>query len=157
MPTVGDLIHSLDNAKVLSELARLYQGEGEDLDGYAEMWLVLKDLRPKLTKMSVLLSRRWSDDDPSEPCVDISGVETGDPQQYAIEYIEWQEWLSMPVIVAAELQPMGAEEQLAHCLYEMTWAGYRQEDIAEQKQEIVDSVAEVEELIKNQATHSSFE
>jgi hypothetical protein len=31
----------------------------------------------------------------------------------------------MPIIVAAELQPMGAEEQLAHCLYEMTWAGYK--------------------------------
>src|SRR5580658_2375468 len=147
MPTVGDLIHSLDRAKVLAELARLYSGDGEDPEGYEEMWETLKGLQPKLSEMSVLLGRSWSVDEPPEAIVDVSGIKEGDGEHYAIEYVDWQEWLSMPIIVSEDLQPMSGEEQLAHCLYEMSWAGYSQADIKERCDAILDSADDAKEAL----------
>lgn len=153
MRTVGELMHSLSKARVLAELSTLYNGSGEDPAGYDQMWDTLKSLQPKLTKLSVVLSRRWSLDEPPEPWVDISGVEAGDPQHLAIEYVDWGEWLSMPVHVAPEIQPMSPEEQLAHCLYEMSWAGYTQAVIKEQYDEILDMAEEVKILIGDRPMH----
>lgn len=153
MPTVGELIHSLDKAKVLGTLPRLYRGKGEDPEGYDQMWDTLKGLQPKFTDMSVVLSRRWSLDKPPKPRVEVSGIKDGEQQHYAIEFVDWQEWLSMPIIVAEELQPMPSEEQLAHCLYEMSWAGYTQSEIKEQFDTILDRVDEAKEMLDEPTKH----
>ena len=148
MPTVGDLIHSLDKEAVFAHLARLYQGDGESPEGYNNVWHFLKNLQPKMSDTSILISRRWSLDDPPEPRIDVSGTKGGSSEHWAIEYVEWQEWLWMPILVDKEIQPMADEEALAHCMYEMTWAGYTQSDIKEQYDEIIDRVDEVRESLK---------
>ncbi len=143
MSTVGDLIHSLDKAKVFAEL--VHHGADEDLDGYGQMWQTLLRLQPKLTDATVMLKREWSIEDPPKFYVDVSGIKQGDPQLWAIEYVEWQQWLAMEIIVADELQPMSLEEQLAHCLLEMSWSGFTQEEVQKRHDEIIDRLDEVKE------------
>lgn len=152
-PTVGDLIHILDKAAVLAELSRLYRGEGESPEGYDRMWETLRLLQPKLTDTSVLLSQRWSIDEPPERIVDVSGIKGSDDTQWAIEFVDWREWLSMPILVDAELRHISDEERLAHCLYEMSCAGYTQEDIEQQFNMIVDLAEEAAELAGNVTEH----
>lgn len=137
MKTIGELIHSLELEDVLSALKRLYTGEGEDEEGYREVWAKLKTMQPQNTSTTVLLSRRQSG------WIDVSGLEPGSSTHYAIEFVEWAQWLSMPIDVAPELRPMLETEQLAHCLYEMTFAGYEQSDIEEKLEEIRDAHEEV--------------
>ena len=151
--TVGELIHSLSKQAVLDTLAHLYTGKGEWPEGYASLWEELRKMQPVLTDCSVVLSRTWSSDDEPEPLVDVSGRMKGDTQLYAIEFVPWQEWLSMPIEVDAELQPMPLEEQLAHCFYEMTWAGYTQSEVGDRLEEITDRVEEVKEAWEKEPKH----
>jgi hypothetical protein len=150
MPAVGELIHRLDNDKALDELARLHQGDGEDPDGYDRIRDVLRELRPKFSDLSVIPARKWSMDEPPEPWVDVSGIQADDPQQYAIEYVEW---LSIPIIAMLELQPMTIEEQLAHCLYEMTWSCCTQDDIKEQRDSTLDMVYDIKGIHEKPPSH----
>ena len=135
MKTVGELIHSLEQEDVLGALKRLYTGENESEEGYREVWAKLRVMQPQATHMTCVLRLTQSFDDPPEPYVDVSG-DDGSGQTWALEFRPWAEWLAMPVKVSAELNAMAETEQLAHCLYEMTFAGYDQADIAEQFEEI---------------------
>lgn len=151
MKTVGELIHSLDKESVLGELANLHKDEGEDAEGYDKMWDELLTLQPKLTKTSVLLSLALSLDEESETWIDISGIKEGDNSKYAIEFTDWREWLSMPIKVGDDLLPMSEDHQLAHCLYEMSWAGYTQPEIQERWDRILDSVEEIQAYLEDES------
>ncbi len=144
MKTVGELIHSLDLANVLAALKSVYTGEGESEEGYRLVWSKLKAMQPQNSSVTVLLSRRGGN------WIDVSGLEPGDSQHYAIEFVDWAQWLSMPIKVAPELGAMREAEQLAHCLYEMTFMGYDQADIAENLEDIHDSVEEIKAMTEEE-------
>jgi hypothetical protein len=152
MATVGELIHSLNKADVMAALARLYTGEGEWPEGYEMVWDRLLAMQPKLTTISVYLAGSPSDDDPPEMWIDVSGRQDGSAENWAIEFVEWPEWLSMPVTVSPELADMPDVEKLAHCLYEMTWPGYNPEAIAEKLEDICSSVEEAKEALAGAET-----
>ncbi len=139
--TLGELIHSLDKDEVLDKLKELYQGPGEDLEGYQEVWEKLKVMQPENTTISVQITKRQYFLD-GQDYIHVSGIKPNDPQTYAIKYVPWEQWLSMEITTDLNLTDI---EKVAHCLYEMTWAGYNQETIAEQIEEINDRVEEVKE------------
>ena len=60
----------------------------------------------------------------------VSGVcnQKGIKQLYAIEYTPWSEWLGCEVDRKV-LRKMTSEEIAAHCLWEMTFAGFTQDKI----------------------------
>jgi len=61
-----------------------------------------------------------------------------DDVEYAIEYCPWEEWLSY-YISEELLDKMSAPGVVAHCLYEMTWGGFTQEEIQKQVNEILEA------------------
>ncbi len=140
MITIGELIHSVKKEAVFASLAFVYDGESESPEGYSRAWDTLLSLQPKSTTLSCLLST-------AEFGVDVSGIEPNDPTHYAIEFVDWAEWLSMPVIIAPELGDMSPVEQLTHILYELTWGGYDPKNQQDQFQEIEDRVEEVKEIL----------
>lgn len=136
MRTVGELIHSIDKEAVLATLAKTYHGTGEDPEGYSDAWDTLLSMQPKLTKLSCVLSRKKFG-------VDVSGREGDDPQLYAIEFVDWREWLSMPIVIDPSIGDMSDTEQLAHVLYELTWGGYDPETQQAMVDEIDDRIEEI--------------
>ncbi len=151
MPTVGELIHSVRKDAVLASLALTYEGDGEDPEGYSEAWDTLLNMQPKPTTLSCLLSFLSAPGLSAGGCVDVSGIEPNDPQHYAIEFVEWAQWLSMPVIVSDELGDMSPVEQLAHVFYELTWGGYSQDSQQAQREIIDDRYEEVKDMLKGGA------
>ena len=151
--TVGELLHSTKKPDVMAVLFHLYTGSGEDPEGYDRMWDTLLRLQPEPTTTSIYLGRTMSDDDPPEPWVDVSGREPNDPQSWAIEFVDWAQWLSMEIEVDPALANMPDEEKLAHCLYEMTWAGYDREAAACRMEELVESVEEAKAQFETRVKH----
>jgi hypothetical protein len=149
MVTVGELIHSLKKDDVLAKLKDLYQGPGEDPEGYEEVWEKLKGMQLQTTTITVYISQRQSFSN-SNIYIDVSGKEPSEDQLYAIEFVPWPQWLTMEITVAPELEPMSDIEKLAHCLYEMTWAGYSQETIADELEIINDRVEEIKEMFPDE-------
>jgi hypothetical protein len=155
----SELIHSLDLEDVLAVLARHYTGESESEEGYRDVWAKLQTMQPKATTFVVVLSKSRNTEPDDQDWVDVSGRDAGTDTMYAIEFTDWAQWLSMPIEVAPELRPMLEAEQLAHCLHEMTFAGYEESDIEEKLEEIRDAAEEVmnmsEEEIKSLPTFPS--
>lgn len=144
--TVATLVATVSDCDLIAALDRMYFDEAGHEGAYLEMRQKLRGVVAEPSAMDCVLSRRWSLDDPPEPVVDVSGREMGDPERYAIEYEPWPRWLGMAVHVAPELELSDAD-MLANILYEMSWAGFDEADIAAQKDEIMERKEEVDRLI----------
>ena len=61
-----------------------------------------------------------------------------DNVSYAIEYCSWEEWLGYYVSdeLLAEMSACGV---VVCCLYEMTWAGFTQDDVQKRIDEILEA------------------
>lgn len=71
----------------------------------------------------------------------MSDLDTKD--EYAIEFVPWSEWLGMEI--STETQVKYSElEILAHCLWEMTIAGYSEAAIKNQIDEIMQAKEDME-------------
>ncbi len=66
-------------------------------------------------------------------------------ESYAIEFVPWKEWLGM-TINKDTLVEFNELEIISHCLYEMTFVGYNEEEIQEQFSAINDSMEEYKNM-----------
>lgn len=148
MTTVGELFHSLDRDEVVAAILRLYpEHPGDHPDGYLQAWDIIRAKQAaEPTGMTVELYMVPSFDEPPENYVSVHGRDAND-ETWAIEYTAWKKWLCMPVIVLIEVGNITPTDTLAHIFWEMTWAGYDDEQIEKQITEIRDSVEEVKEMI----------
>jgi len=130
-----------DNAWLSIELTLLdlYPDEKENIEGYQKMFNKLQLINPKLTDISIVV--KWETDDfDNTKYVDVSGEyknpKTEEEQfSQALEFTPWGEWLAMEVATES-LQNFNELEIIAHCLYEMTFIGFEEEEIQEKIQNI---------------------
>lgn len=112
MKRLRDILDTFTDEQILNRLVEIYPDQVSNINGYAD---VLKELR--LTKslsnpMVIHASKR-----------DVSGIGI-DGIRYAIEFTKWDEWLGMKVKSA-----YSNLDALCFCLWEMTYAGYKQSQI----------------------------
>ena len=75
---------------------------------------------------------------------DVSGQDVEDLEFYAIEFRPWEEWLRME-IDPETLKTLSPLDIICHCLWEMTFIGYEQDEISKQWQEILQAKDEIME------------
>jgi len=130
-----------DNAWLSIELTLLdlYPDEKENIEGYQKMFNQLQLINPEPTNISIVV--KWETDDfDNTKYVDVSGKyknpKTEEEQfSQALEFTPWGEWLAME-IATESLQNFNELEIIAHCLYEMTFIGFEEEEIQEKIQNI---------------------
>ena len=144
--TVATLVASVSDADLMAALGSMYFKDQAD-PAYLEMREKLRSITATPSTMDCHLVRDWSLDDPPEPVVHVYGKTMGDPERYAIEYEPWADWLGMAVHVEPDLELSDAD-MLANILYEMSWAGFDQETIADQKNEIMEAAEEVRVMLE---------
>lgn len=135
--TVATLVASVSDADLVAALHRLYyKGQAEQADGYLEVLAKLRAMKPEPTTMDCVLVREKS-------AIHVHGVEMGDPTHWAIEYVSWPHWLGMAVHLHQGLE-LSEADMLANILYEMTWAGFDEDEIAAQRAEIDSTVESID-------------
>jgi len=103
------------------------------------MFNQLQLLSPTPTEISIVV--KWETDDfDGTKYVDISGKYNNPKTEeeefsQALEFTPWNEWLAMK-IATESLQDFSELEILSHCLYEMTFVGFEEEEIQEKIQNI---------------------
>ena len=135
--TFKELIDRQQWGKVKKKLLKLYPKEKKNLKGYEIVFKGLKKLKPKPQKMQIELV----------PCheqegyywTNVHGKYKSKRQGYAIEYSPWEEWLGME-IEAWTTFSYSEIDIVCHCLWEMTWNGFTQEDVDEKNKELIDRV-----------------
>jgi len=120
-------------------LLELYPDEKENIAGYQKMFNQLQLLSPIHTGICIVV--KWETDDfDNTKYVDVSGKYSNpktEEQMFsqALEFTPWSEWLAME-IATESLQNFNELEIIAHCIYEMTFVGFEEEEIQEKIQNI---------------------
>lgn len=133
-----DLILSHHWLSIKITLLQLYPDQEKSIDAYRLVFEKLKQLEPVDYDMSIVLTEHDCDsDDESESntYVDVSGRkavndESSITESYAIEFVEWKNWLGMD-LTPETIKNFTELEIIAHCLFEMTFVGYEEEEIQE--------------------------
>lgn len=162
----GELLKEHSRDDVAHAILRVYPDQDKNIEGYKHVFDSLKLLTPTQTDMRIVIENIW---DPStkEYYPDVSGkngtlvgehtpkgeddANSDQEQSFGIEFQEWSEWLDME-LDANTLENFSEEEIIAHCLWEMTFFGYTQEEI----QKTLDEIKEARENIDS-ASFSSID
>ena len=131
-------------------LSKLHPDQEEFMDDYQHVFSQLQVITSLPSNVTIDVG--WVHDSyDNTHYVDVSGYYTNPVDRtnkytnsLAIEYTPWNEWLGMP-IDKDSLRNFSELEIIAHCLIEMTFAGFEQEDI----QSEIDRIKDIKEEYNN--------
>jgi len=121
-------------------LLNLYPDQKESIDGYRVVFERLQTMEPVFDDMLIVLKECACDlgeeDGSASTYVDVSGRKlVPEPDSltdsYALEFVKWENWLGME-LTPETIENFSELEIIAHCLYEMTFCGYDQDEIQAQ-------------------------
>ena len=106
---------------ISSHFLKLYPEAEKNLDGFKMVFEKLLTMKPEKIDMSIVITKV------------ISGIHnnpTIKEKKYpqGIEFTPWSQWLGMD-ISNESLAHFSEEEITVHCLYEMTFVGFEEEEI----------------------------
>ncbi len=138
---LSTLIKSNSWLSIQLVLLKLYPDEQEFIEEYERVFNELKLMQPLPSKITIVV--KWVHDTYDDThYVDVSGYYTNPAERtdeysnsLAIEFVAWNEWLGME-INKKSLKNFTELEIIAHCLLEMTYAGFEQDEIQDQMDHI---------------------
>ena len=165
--TFYELIKSQHWLSIEHTLLDLYPDQKEIMEEYRSVFESLLIMQPVNDEMLIVLTEIECDTDdecqPKSAYIDVSGRKQKPElnsinDSYAIEFVKWENWLGMK-IVPETLEKFNALEIISHCLYEMTFCGYEQNEIQEQYASINKSIEDFKHLTEEEKkqTTISFE
>ena len=154
---LNDLIKSNSWLSVELTLLKLYPDQIEMVDEYRKVFEKLRILKPEDDNMKIVLTEYdcdTVDDCEKSTYVDVAGRLDNNHKNtitdsYAIEFVEWKKWLGMD-LAPETIKNFTDLEIIVHCLYEMTFIDYDEEDVKKQFDTIKDRVDEYKNLTEEE-------
>jgi hypothetical protein len=142
------LIQSNSWLSVETILLQLYPNEEKNISGYKKVFEELLFMHPEDSEILIVVAHQKDDFD-GEEYVDVSGKYAhpkNEEEEFSqsIEFTPWNKWLGMEISPESLLH-FSELEIISHCLYEMTFAGFEEEEI----QEELNSMEKIIEDYKN--------
>ena len=131
--------------KIKKAIIKHYPEQKKNADSYVVVFERLTRIKPKKSKLKIEFDFGKNPDE--EPYVDVHGVTKKDEQTWALDFTSWAEWLGMEV-KEETIWKFSEIEILCHCLWEMTFYGFKETKIQKEFKLILDSYKEVKEDIK---------
>lgn len=130
-------------------LVEQYPDQAENIEGYKKVFKELLVMEPiekngEIWQLEVRLVKSIFKEE--EDFVDVSGIwlNSTEPQQrWALEFIPWEEWLSM-LVNEEQVEHFGLDNYIAHCIWEMTYCGFEQEVIKGKNEELKNLAEEIQ-------------
>ena len=136
------LIHKHEWADIYAALVRLYPDYESELYGYEEVYKKLKALTPVESDMRLQVDLVYSEHAGEfqfeTKSINPKEETTKTAPLFVLEFTPWSKWLGMEVDEHT-LEKYAETDIIAHCLYEMTFFGFTQEDIKVAEEKITDS------------------
>lgn len=165
-----ELLGRADWCDVKDCLVSAYPDHENNLEGFELVFLNLSSLVPCKTEMHLFIEETFTEGIDDQPFVDIRGRDgtlnrdlpdfkfTGTPDHheyadsetiYGLDFVPWEEWLGME-IDPESLKNYTESEILAHCIWEMTFHGFNQTHISEQKAELDRRAEEIDNMTEEE-------
>jgi len=130
--TLKELIHTYKWETISTQFLECYPEAEKDLEGYKMVFEKLKAMEQQLIAMAIIISKEEdvTDDD---QFIDVAGIHTHpknieENYPQGIEFLPWRQWLGMDIHTDS-LANFSEQEIIVHCLYEMTFEGFNEENI----------------------------
>ncbi|MBR4147367.1 MAG: hypothetical protein IKX35_06000 [Bacteroidales bacterium] len=120
----------------------------KNLDGYRIIFETLMMIEPVESEYQIRIERTPDILEPEYTYPDVFGIKDGDENRWSMEFSSWAEWLGM-VVCKETLEVFSANQIVANCLYEMTFFGFTEDTINQEKQKLEDSIKETKEHPEN--------
>lgn len=133
------------NKEIVDRLVELYPDQKKSAPGYRKVLKKLREIEPSIRSDMKIEVEHVVDDllpEAVEEYENVSGVMQGEDIRYAIEFTPWNQWLGMEFTTESLKYP--EVDLLAHCLWEMTWSGFEEEQIQEKMNGLLETVKEIE-------------
>lgn len=128
-------------------LLELYPDEKKNISGYKDVFEKLLFMGAEDSDIEIVVAQQKDDFD-GEEYVDVSGKykhPKNEEEKFsqAIEFTPWNQWLGMDISEESLLNFTGLEI-ISHCLYEMTFVGFEEEEIQEEFDAIKNRIEDYE-------------
>lgn len=140
--TLSDLLKQVAFDDVFKKLTKWFSDQESNFNGYASVFCTLLEKTPKRHKLDDLFIevKKVTEDDETE-WLNVSGINIAkkDNISYGIEFEPWDEWVSM-YITQETLDSLSKETIVAACLYEMTFFGFTENKVQNEKNRLINAV-----------------
>ena len=151
----NELIETNNWLSISITLTSLYSNQKESLTAYEKVYDILLQMEPSDSDIEIVLQQCYDDETNEESYVAVSGLKKDNPTEgLAIEFVPWTEWLGMTVSSNA-LNQFNELEIISHCLYEMTFMGFDENEIQKQLSEIKKTAEEYENMTPEERKNNS--
>lgn len=159
-----ELIKSQHWLSIELTIIGLYPDQKKNIEEYRRVFESLQLTEPVNDEMLIVLTEYDCDTDDDRQLkstyVDVSGRKLNtEPnsitESYAIEFVKWENWLGM-TLAPETLENFSELEIITHCLYELTFCGYEQEEIQEQFASIKKTVDDYKNLTDEEKKQSTI-
>jgi len=140
----AELVYKCKWDDIRPALIRLYPNDKENIAGFKMVFEHLQTLTPAMTNMRIVLEEVFDEFEngwythvcgkdgtlrkEKNPEIFKDDKIGNQEVSYGIEFTDWEEWLRMD-IDSGSLSKYSETDIIVHCLWEMTFYGYTQEDI----------------------------
>jgi hypothetical protein len=159
--TLSTLIKSNSWLSIQLVLLQLHPDEQEFIEEYEKVFNELRIMQPLTCNITIEVSM-VDDDYDNTQYVNVSGYYTNPSERsneytnsLAIEFVPWIEWLGME-IDKNSFENYTELEIIAHCLHEMTYAGFEHDEIQAQIDKINQMKVDYESLTPEEKTTRTF-
>ncbi len=148
MTTLRDIFAEANVAAVAAAVARLYECDKEWLpeaiaNTLGELRRLTSDTSSGVHELHIELAEPLLPED--APGWDVWCRKADEPDEcYSLSLSPWEEWLAVEVPDTLRAR-MPAAEIAAHCIWDMTFHGWTQEQIAAEKTELDRRISEIDE------------
>jgi hypothetical protein len=141
--TLLELLKQVDFDDVFKSLTRWFNDQESNESGYRDVFNTLLEKTPRKHRLDDLFINIEKIKEDDSTWLNVSGINIAkkDNITYGIEFEPWNEWVSM-YITQNTLDTLTKEEIVAACLYEMTFFGFTDEKVQDERNRLIESVEE---------------
>ncbi len=161
-----ELIDKNEWITVKKSLLEVYPDDEVNPKEYEDVYKTLSSMTPRETDMRICIEESFDEEYDDEPDISVFGKDgalnreiknfkylskSGDREYanseacYALDLVPWNIWIGME-IDPLPLEKYSETEIIAHCLWEMTFTGFDQDEIREQADEMCARAMELDSM-----------
>jgi hypothetical protein len=136
---LGEIIKSNNWLSVELTLLNLYPDQEKNLAAYRSIYEDLQHMEPDESEIEIVIEQDYDEESEEYGVGNVYGIDhasTNDVNNgVALEFTKWNKWLGMRIheLTTTTFTEL---EIIAHCLYEMTFMGYEEDEIQEEFERI---------------------
>src|SRR5690554_5507185 len=129
---LGEIIRTNNWLSVELTLLDLYPDQEENIQSYARIYSLLQEMRRQDSAIEIVIEQEFDEETQELGFGNVYGIDHESKDEItnsvALEFTAWDKWLGME-INELTLREFSELEIISHCLYEMTFVGYDEEEI----------------------------